>query len=270
MRFPVTPARKGGHVRKRWLKVLAGCALVATTAGAGLLDGSPLPVGHPGATAAHAEAAEPDLVVLVHGMGRTRLSMLLLARTLERDGYEVLNWGYSSTCCTIAELARELGEDLDARTGDEARRVHFVGHSLGNIIVRTLLAADPPANAGRVVMLAPPNAGSHAADRFASLLGWLLRPLPELRTGEAGVAHDLPLPAVEVGVIAGAYDGKVSVEETHLHGEAAHVVVPAHHTFLMNRGDVRRLTLAFLREGRFGATSPSVHAPEPGAVRDPS
>lgn len=59
-----------------------------------------------------------ELVVLVHGMGRTPLSMWPVQRNLERAGYRVINWGYSSYCCTIAELGTQLREDLDARRGD--------------------------------------------------------------------------------------------------------------------------------------------------------
>src|SRR5690606_929213 len=48
------------------------------------------------------DAARPrELVVLVHGLGRTSLSMWPLARALEREGFEVLNWGYSSLCCSV-------------------------------------------------------------------------------------------------------------------------------------------------------------------------
>lgn len=219
-----------------------------------LIGSLPLP-GSSSGTLGTASRAEPaDRVVLVHGMGRTKLSMFPVAWALERQGYEVLNWGYSSTCCTITELGDKLSAELRADEGSANRRVHFVGHSLGNIIIRSVLASDPPENVGRVVMLAPPNQGSRAADRYAHALGWLLRPLPEVRSGEAGTARTLPLPEqVEVGIIAGRFDGKVSVAESHLIGEADHVVVPGAHTFLMNRSDVRRLTLAFLRQGRFGS-----------------
>lgn len=198
-----------------------------------------------------------ELVVLVHGLGRTRLSMAPLAWALEREGYQVMNWGYSSYTRTIPQLGRQLADDLEARGGARPERVHFVGHSLGNIIVRWVLANDPPPEVGRVVMLAPPNQGSHAADRYAPWLGWLLKPLPELRTGADGIAGEIPLPrGVEVGVIAGRYDGKVTVGETRLAGAAASVVVPAAHTFIMNRRDVRRLIDAFLEQGRFDASRP--------------
>jgi triacylglycerol lipase len=193
-----------------------------------------------------------ELVVLVHGMGRTPLSMSLLARDLEHAGYRVLNWGYSSYCCTVAELGDQLHETIVAGSGD-AERVHFVGHSLGNIIIRAVLSRNDPLPAvGRVVMLAPPNQGSHTADRYARWLGDVLRPLPDLTTDTASAVRRLPLPAgVQVGIIAGEYDGKVRIDETRLDGSEAHATVPGAHTFIMARPDARRLVLAFLRSGSF-------------------
>lgn len=202
------------------------------------------------------DAAGPDdrreLVVLVHGMGRSRASMWTLGRSLEAEGYRVLNWGYNSYTDSVPEIGAALARDLESETG-AAPRVHFVGHSLGNVIVRWTLANEQPERVGRIVMLAPPNQGSAAADRYARYTAWLLPPIAELRTARGSTVRRLP-PApqgVEVGVIAGAYDGKVSVAESQLPGQRDHAVVPAAHSFLMHRDDVRDLTLRFLREGRF-------------------
>ena len=191
-----------------------------------------------------------DLVVVVHGMGRSRLSMAWLAHSLEREGYRVINWGYSSTSDSIPVL----GEALARRVERDARgaRVHFVGHSLGNILVRWTLAHHRPERLGRVVMLAPPNQGSREADRFAPWVGWFLRPIHELTTGEESTVRTLrPAEGVEVGIIAGQYDGKVSVSEARLPGARGFAVVPSAHTFIMDRSDVRRLTVRFLKTGAF-------------------
>ena len=215
---------------------------------------------------APAEAPAPgELVVLVHGMGRTPLSMLPLERRLERAGYVVLNWGYSSTCCGVSELGARLRQAVEAHPARANGRVHFVSHSLGGILVRRVLAEDDlPFVTGRVVMLAPPNQGSRAADRQAPALGWLLRPLPELRTAGMRSAPSLAVPAeVEVGVIAGRYDAKVSVAESRLEGMDGHVVVPATHAFLMLRADVQRRVLEFLRDGAFSARPDAMPPPEP-------
>ncbi|HEX8692138.1 MAG TPA: alpha/beta fold hydrolase [Longimicrobium sp.] len=228
-----------------------------------LAVGACVALGVTGATAGYVasdltgEPAGPDdrreLVVLVHGMGRSRASMWLLGRSLEAEGYRVLNWGYSSYSDPVPALGARLARDVSGELG-RAPKVHFVGHSLGNVIVRWALAHEPPARAGRVVMLAPPNQGAAAADRYARYAAWLMPPIEELRTAPGSTVRTLPAPrGVDVGVIAGAHDGKVSVDETHLAGERDHVVVPAAHSFIMNRRDVRDLTLRFLRTGRFGA-----------------
>ncbi|HEX5010585.1 MAG TPA: alpha/beta fold hydrolase [Planctomycetota bacterium] len=195
-----------------------------------------------------------DLVVLVHGMGRTPLSMRPLARVLEQQGYDVLNWDYSSTGPTVAELGTQLAAAVRERPRAPGARVHFVTHSLGGIVVRAALASDPPPDVGRVVMLAPPNQGARAADAAQPWVGWWLKPLSELGTGDGSTARTLPVPpGVEIGVIAGGFDGKVSVEETHLAGETDHVVVPGTHSFLMLRSDVQGLVLGFLATGHFAA-----------------
>ena len=194
-----------------------------------------------------------ELVFLVHGMGRTPISMFLLGRRLEGAGYRVASFGYLSTTGSVADLGAALARRVGELAG-EAPCVHFVGHSLGNIIVRWLLAHERPTRAGRVVMLAPPNQGAAVADRWARWVGWAIPTIHELRTHPETPARTLPLPGdVDVGIIAGLRDAKVRVHETHLDGARDHTVVPSHHTFIMNRADVHRLICGFLREGRFSA-----------------
>ena len=192
-----------------------------------------------------------ELVVLVHGMGRTPLSMFLLGRRLERAGYRTASFGYLTTTGGVADLGAALARRVQALAGD-APCVHFVGHSLGNIIVRWLLAHKRPHRCGRVVMLAPPNQGAAVADRWARWVGRMMPQIHEVRTLPHTPARSLPLPEdVDVGIIAGLRDAKVRVHETHLEGARDHAVVPAYHTFIMNRADVHRLVCEFLRDGRF-------------------
>lgn len=192
-----------------------------------------------------------EVVFLVHGMGRTPLSMWLLGRRLWRAGYRVAHFGYLSTTGTVADLGTALGRRVLAQTG-AAPRVHFVGHSLGNIIVRWMLSHARPPRAGRVVMLAPPNQGAAAADRWARWIGWVMPHVHDLRTAPDSAARALRLPdGVDVGIIAGGYDRKVRVAETHLDGARDHAVVPSFHSWIMNRADVHQLICRFLRDGRF-------------------
>ena len=202
-----------------------------------------------GCAASRPEAAPRDLVVLVHGMGRTPLSMAPMAWSLRRAGYRVLNVGYSSQGPSVAEIGEQLGEEVEAALEAEAApHVHYVGHSLGTVAIRWHLIHDPPEAASRAVFLAPPNRGAQSADHLARWLGWTLPPIRELQT-TGGPAADLGPPrGVEVAVIAGDRDGKVAVEETCLEG-AAHAVVPSRHTFIMMRPRVLRMAQSFLATG---------------------
>lgn len=198
------------------------------------------------------EVERTETVVLVHGMGRTGLSMVSLARTLEDQGYKVINWGYSSYCCSIDELGERLADDLDGLEEPRPDRIHFVGHSLGGIIIRWVLHHDPPPAKGRVVTLATPHRGAEVADRYVAYGEWLFDPLDELTTDEESTARSLPpIEDRQVGTIAGEHDGKVAPEEARVAQETDHAEVPAHHSFLMERADVQELIVRFLQNGHF-------------------
>ncbi|MBM3885100.1 MAG: alpha/beta fold hydrolase [Gemmatimonadetes bacterium] len=232
------------HSRSRALAFGLLAAAVAAVGAARPLAAQP---------AARAPMRSQDaLVVLVHGMGRTSMSMWPMQRALEADGYRVLNFFYSSYGPTIAEIGAELSRAVDAEVAAQpVARVHFVGHSLGNIVVRWMLANDPMrAPLGRMVMLAPPNRGAHVADAFAPYVSWLLAPITELTTTGSTVAS-LPAPpkGLEFAIVAGRDDRTVSFDETCLAGARAHIIVPQGHTFIMMRDDTIEIVKRFLDTG---------------------
>ena len=211
-----------------------------------------------------------EFVILLHGLARSAAPMDALAKALRAQGYAVNNLDYPSTTATVEKLvSAHLCPAVDAAVRAGARRLHFVGHSMGAILVRQYLAAHGvPAQMGRVVMIGPPNHGSELVDRLGRYapFAWVNGPAgQQLGTGPDSLPNVLGPATVPVGVIAGTRsfnpiysamikgpdDGKVSVASARLEGMQDFLVLPVNHTFMMGSAEVIRQTLHFLREGRF-------------------
>jgi triacylglycerol lipase len=201
-----------------------------------------------------APAMATECVVLLHGLGRSQWSLKVMQYALERAGYQVWNRGYASRSNTVEKLAPVVGAAIEACRVHKPAKIHFVTHSMGGILVRAYFSNHTVPEAGRVVMLAPPNHGSAIAQahRASAWYRWFTGPAgQQLGTAADSVPNTLPSPPLEVGVIAGRYDGKVSVESTRLAGMKQHLVVDTAHTFIMNSPTVIRQVKAFLKDGAF-------------------
>ena len=207
-------------------------------------------------------------VVVLHGLGRSSLSMWLLANRLTQAGFEVHNFDYPSTQASVQELVGVLSNQVEQCCLSSEKPLHFVTHSLGGILVRAYIAQKRPHNLGRVVMLSPPNQGSQLVDelRDSPLFQWATGPAgQELGTNSSDLPNRLGRADFEVGIITGSQslnplaswlvtgedDGQVSVESAQLEGMADFLVVPNTHTFIMNSSQVAREVIHFLEHGSF-------------------
>jgi len=215
-------------------------------------------------------AQADDCVVLLHGLMRSSTSMNTMQRELEAEGFLTANIDYPSRDHTVEELAGPTIEEglATCRAYESTERIHFVGHSLGGILVRQYLSENDIPELGRVVMLGPPNQGSSAVDEMEDVPGfdWLNGPAGrQLGKGEDSVPLALGPADFELGVIAGNRtidpitsqvlenpdDGRVSVEDTKLDGMADFVVVEHSHAFMMRMQRPIELTIEFLQTGSF-------------------
>jgi pimeloyl-ACP methyl ester carboxylesterase len=223
-------------------------------------------------------------VIVLHGLVRSRESMRSLGAYLrEKGGYHVFAFGYPSTRADVAEHARSLRHVIEHLDGIE--EINFVGHSLGNIVVRRYLGdlnrleaeksveikaavRRDRAKFHRFVMLGPPNQGAQLADVFAENL--VFKEVfgdsgQQLGRDWAALEKRLATPSFDFGIIAGGKgtpkgynpilvgdnDGAVSVETTKLVGARDFLVTPVLHSFLMGNERVQECVLRFLKKGYF-------------------
>lgn len=208
-----------------------------------------------------------ETVFLLHGLGRTANSLLVLEMRLKAAGYDVVNESYPSTKASLETLIQAEPPRLLALRPN-AKRVHFVTHSMGGIVIRGYLARHAIPMLGRVVMLGPPNKGAELIDAMSRIPGFDRVASPAgkaIGATEDSIPNQIDDADAEFGVIAGRVslnpllssmiegenDGKVSVESTKFDAMTDHVVMPVSHTFMMNDKDVARQVIQFLKTGRF-------------------
>jgi pimeloyl-ACP methyl ester carboxylesterase len=201
-------------------------------------------------------------VILVHGLWMPGLAMSPLAGRLSRAGYHCHLFDYAGRERPLAANAERLAQF--------ARRVgpaHFVGHSLGGLVVLEALNSDSALAVGRVALLGTPARGCLAARRFAryGFGRWMLGESEALwREGRAArwtrqeplglIAGSFPFGLGRTfGRLPGANDGVVCVNETRIDGATAFTVLPVSHSGMLLSARVALNLCDFLETGRFSA-----------------
>lgn len=218
-------------------------------------------------------------VVLIHGLGLPRVTMVVLAARLRRSGRTVHILGFNTrlndlpgAAALLAEQVRELNvTEFDAVT-----------HSAGGVALRWMMSHEEVPKLRRAVLIAAPNNGAQLAEMAHRRAGFLyplvmgdfglqLRSSPEGIVSEAGV-----LEGSEVGIIAGGSgtsrgmrnvfgitgdnDGIVAVEETTLPGMKDFILLRHDHTGVMYARDTARMVNQFLERGEFGPRTEAGHS----------
>ena len=194
-----------------------------------------------------------DAVILIHGLGAHWIVMSPLARRLKNQFGRIINWSYRSLWSRIEPHGEQMAGQLQELDDDPAiSRIHLITHSMGGIVARLALARRVPSKMGRMVMLAPPNSGSHVARSLAPVLGGLCPPLVQLSDEAESFVASLPPPsALEIGIIAARSDFLVAEPRTHLPTEKEHIVLPGMHSSLVWRKETAEQAAEFLSSGAF-------------------
>lgn len=200
-------------------------------------------------------------IVLASGLWVPAAGMALLAARLRRAGFAPRTFAYYGRLPledNIERFARFV------RAGGTVDPPHFVGHSLGGVLVFDMLSTCPDIAAGRVVLLGAPVRGSLAGRRLARyavgrwMLGacaarWREHDAAWTRREALGViAGTLPVGLGQaLGRLPGDNDGVVCVGETTVAGMAERALVRHGHSMLAVSTQVARLVQSFLLRGRF-------------------
>jgi len=226
-------------------------------------------------------------VIILHGFGANAMMTRDLGDYLRERGTHdhVFCMSYPSTMQSILEHARML-DSVVRNLPPTVRRIDFVGHSLGSIVIRRYLSGpldedwqvpenkmefrrqfSPDPRIGRFVMLGPPNHGAIIAER---LIG--NNPIRRFFSGESGdelgtqweeTEKSLGIPSCPFMIIAGGRgnnigysllvpgdnDGMVSTEGTKLEGAEKWMLFNVVHNELLQSPAVFNAIERFLLRG---------------------
>jgi len=203
-------------------------------------------------------------VVYVHGLWMPGEESLVLKTRLSHEFPLALHaFRYSAVTSSMSHITERLAEFVHRLASPE---VHFVGHSLGGLVIYRFLERFPEQPPGRVVFLGTPSVASRAAQRAASFA-----PIAHLM-GHS-VAEELLQPRERrwtqsrpLGIVAGtqpiglgqllahfqeANDGTVAVSETRMPGATDHISLPVSHLGMLVSARVAHETGRFLTYGQF-------------------
>ena len=241
------------------------------------------------AALADIRAEQPELknsataVVFLHGLFRTRWSMSRIARHVaQQTNWQPIVLGYPSTRGSVGDHAQMLSQVINHL--DDVKQIHFVAHSLGNLVIRYWLGNEAHQRAwtksqretGRMVMLGPPNHRPSLAQTLVPI------DAHHIIAGEAGIELQsdweklepkLATPSFDFGILAGGMgddsghnplipgddDMIVGVDETRLTGARDFRVLKVIHATMMDEEITQEMTARFLQHGYF--ESPTARKP---------
>lgn len=208
------------------------------------------------------------LVLLLHGIFRSKDSFGPMTRALRAAGYEAHGVNYPSTRQSLEDHADQVEVLLERL--EDVSTVSFVTHSMGGIVARIVLSRPNRPwrrriRVHRLLMIATPNRGAEIATRLDDLRAFRAVAGPSLNQLRPPNAASLPTPDVPFAIVAGGRgdprgfnpllpgddDMTVAVEETRLDGAEDFLLVKnAVHTVIMVHPTVIRAAIRYLETGR--------------------
>jgi pimeloyl-ACP methyl ester carboxylesterase len=188
--------------------------------------------------------------------------MTVLRARLEHMGYQARSFSYPSVHEDLSHNAAQLFAFVRAL---KAEKIHFVGHSMGGLLVLQMLKEHRDPRIGRVVLAGSPYQDIQAVKNLMrnaftqSVVGksvsqWLAQAKPDVASSH------------EIGVIAGdrsmglgrlvthlpkPNDGTIIVDETEVPGAKDAIVLHVTHSQMLFSAQVAEQAAHFIETGRF-------------------
>ena len=211
----------------------------------------------------------PEYVILLHGFGHNAHTMNHLKQYLEQKSFSTYSIEYDSLTQDIDEIRSHVFSRINNFI-PETGNIHFVGFSLGGLIVRSYLDQYSPENLGNVVLLGTPNQGTPLVDQLQKRWWFpIISPfkppvLESLSVRSFQLFNDFRPIDYNLGVIAGRVghnsfgieiegenDGHVPVESARVEGMREMIVLNIDHMSLIADRYVFFQTAHFFKFGRF-------------------
>jgi len=208
-----------------------------------------------------------ECVVLLHGYLRSAKCMQPIAKILEDKGYKVQNLSYSSTDYSIQTISREHVAPKIEHT--DCEKIHFIGHSMGGIVIRYYLSENKLPNLGNVIFITVPNRGSElvsSIENNRSFTWTLIGPAVRELSPTSPILLNMPEPHYRAGIITasksvnpvtslflleGPNDGTLTIESMKLKNMADLIDFNATHTTVLTHLEIGDKIASFLKYGRF-------------------
>ena len=211
-------------------------------------------------------------VIIIHGFGQNAKGMHSITNGLQEAGYSTCALEYKTVGRSIHAIKKQIGQQINDcfSTFRKENKTHFIGHSLGGLMIRSYLSEYPSERhqykIDKVIMMGTPNNGSPISDSYQekSIFGLLGEMSLALGTDEGDFAKSLPEPSYKTGIIAGnkpwrltrkafnePNDGLVPVSSTKLPNMDDFIELNVDHASMRTDPIVMNNILTYLTNGRF-------------------
>lgn len=189
--------------------------------------------------------------------------MALLGLRLKRCGFRTVIFSYPSMRNSLSQNAHILSDFV---AGIASSHIHFVGHSLGGLLIMQMLSEYPDQRAKRIVLAGSPCQANYIASKLArfklgrylighSMLQYLKQNLLECtdrcEVGSIAGSRSFGVGRLLVGSLPDPNDGVVAVEETKIPGLHDQIILNVSHSGMLISASVAEQVCTFLQNGSF-------------------